>query len=231
MEHEFISCGPRVGCLNGGFGEECLNCCAFYKARAIAGKKGQHTTYRAYRKAVDNDNWSGKLGYIPNWADKLGHTGFEGVSYKFLLSYMSDCGLWPKTDILQVMKEIYLRPRHEFYLLTKIPSELGKSMEYARECMLRIGIDITKFNNLHIATSVGLKKSLFRIDQLNKSFKEYRKELFAKPLLEDLGDVNLGAIEAIRISAEKGQNKRDHKNIWSSNLIVQAKEQDVIVLP
>lgn len=232
MKYEFVSYGPGIGCKSEGFGTECKNCCALTKARTLAGKKGQTFNLIANTVCKKDDEWfwSGKIEYLPNYRDKLLKCGKKGKVKRYLISYMSDPALWDNERIYDTILDIYEFRRQKFYWLTKAPILLSEKIEFARQCMLRRGIDITKFKNMRFCVSVGLKDSKFRVKQLQEYFKNYKKEIFAKPLLEDIGDIDLKNIESIRISAEKGKKKREFNKDWAYRLIKQAKAQNVKVI-
>lgn len=82
--------------------------------------------------------------------------------------------------------------------------------------------------NMWGGTTVGVQKSLARIDHLRKSnFKI--KFLSCEPLLEDLGEVDLTGIDWVIIGTESGTNRRPMKEAWANSLVRQCDAANVAV--
>jgi protein gp37 len=212
------------GCVPGGFGEECNNCCAIPTAQRISGTGGQAA--ELIKKVTTRTDgkicWSGDIRQNLRAYDLLTE---HGTPQNFLASYTCEIALLPAPAITRLVKKIYEYPIHIFTLLTKLPLRLYKSMMIASNKMRELGVDITELSNMRIATSVGFNKTKYRIDELKK-FKGFNLELFIKPLIGPVNGVNYEGISTVRINCEKGyKNKiRPYKQEWIDTIFKEARK-------
>jgi protein gp37 len=219
--HEYYSLDVNLGCKAGGFTEECANCCAVRSVCRNTGSGGKLAKLYLQVLNKEKNAFSGLIIPNPYWRNKL--TGNRAAPRKYMCSYQSEIALATPEQIEELLIEMYTHPKDDFTMLTKAPLLLRKSMLIAEESLKRIGIDIKKLANLHIATSVGEDRFKFRIDQL-RVFNGYDLHLFIKPFIGRIIEPNFKDISTIRLSAEKGRGARDFKEEWVDEIFSQIKK-------
>ena len=229
--YEFHALNPVIGCRNGGFGIECQNCCAITVVNKQTGRHGDVS--KICRKVIAKTNgkhhWNGKLIENPYW---LRHFKYNPSSkfLKYIVSYESDVSLWTPFQIASAYKLAYLAPKHQYYFLTKDPKTLLKKSEEAWDLLKLDEISLIKSRNIVICTSVGVNKALYRIEHLKKFSKYgFPLEVWFKPLLENIPNVDLSLINAIRVNAEKGKPNRDWEPSWIVSILKAARKYNTTV--
>jgi len=216
------------GCCPDKSDRECDNCCALENARILIGRGGpiarllRSVTIRRGEKIL----WANKIVENPYCWRKL--TGPNAKPKNFLVTYRGEIALANPSLFFKLLENIYSHQWHMFTILTRRPKLLRKKMTPAIKYMRKMGIEVSKLRNLSIGTSVGVNKYRYRIDELRK-FKGFNLELWCKPVLEYMHNLNLKGINSIRISKEKGKHKRKCKQVWIDDIGRSAIKQSVNV--
>lgn len=85
------------------------------------------------------------------------------------------------------------------------------------------------YDNVWLGVTVENRRSgLRRLDQL-RSIPAKVRFISAEPLLEDLGDLNLGGIHWVIVGGESGHGYRKMDPEWAANVIAQCRAQSVSV--
>jgi protein gp37 len=106
-------------------------------------------------------------------------------------------------------------PNLDYLLLTKRPQNYNKLLPIATR-------------NMWGGTTVGVKKSLARIEHLRNTYFPV-KFLSVEPLLEDLGELNLTGISWCVIGCESGSKRRPMKLEWAESIVDQFTAAEVAV--
>jgi protein gp37 len=220
-KNEFYSVDLNLGCKAGGFTKECLHCCAIRSARRNTGTGGELAKLYTLALNKEKNAFSGLIIPNPYWRNKL--TGLGAIPRKYMCSYQSEIALATPEQIQELIMEVHNHPKDDFTMLSKLPLVLRKSMLIAEESFKRIGIDIKKLPNLHIATSVGEDKYKFRIDHL-REFNGYDLHLFFKPFIGRVIEPNFKGISVVRFSPEKGPKARDFRQEWIDDVFKAARK-------
>jgi protein gp37 len=148
------------------------------------------------------------------------------------VSYTSDCAFWPAEIFEELLLDALNMKWITFTFLTKFPDLLLDKLTSATRNLRENGTNLSNMDNVIFATSVGLRSKKYRLDQLRK-FESLglgaHLQPWFKPVLEDLGRLDLSGFKSLRMQVEKGANKRPFEKRWLLSIIKQATEQGVVV--
>ena len=199
---------PFPGCRKVSPG--CANCYAERMAKRLKGKG-----VPAYRDVVDENGWTGKIGYntrgvtVPGkhkmvFCQSMGDLFYERVS--------AAC-------IELTVCEMRDQPQHIFQVLTKRIERVAGFVK---------GLTKPFPDNLWLGVTCENPDYRWRISVLRTIPAQVRFISF-EPLLEPIPDVELRGIDWCIIGAESGPGRRRCENRWITGLIVQADEANVPV--
>jgi len=221
---KYESFDPMFGCYPDDSDPECDNCCALENAKILIGQGGPIASLLKKVTIIQDGkiSWARKIIENPYCYKKLSGPNFKPKN--FLITYRGEIALANSIIFFKLLENIYSYRWHVFTILSKHPALLYKKMTPAIKYMDKMGIKVAKLKNLSIGTSVGINKYKYRIDELRK-FEGFDLELWCKPLLEYLYNLNLKGINSVRISAEKGKYKRKCKQEWIDGITRSAVKQ------
>jgi protein gp37 len=119
----------------------------------------------------------------------------------------------PFSFVDKVMNTITQTPRHRYQILTKRANRMA---EYFAQKTIP--------NNVWLGVTVEAASEKFRIDSLRKLPAAIRF-LSCEPLVDDLGELDLTAIDWIIAGGESGVQARPMKPEWVRSIMKQADEQ------
>lgn len=122
---------------------------------------------------------------------------------------------------LRVAATIKDTPWLDWLLLTKRPENVPF---ITAQIFPATQINLIALPNVWIGTSVGVRKTIDRIDALRQTCAPV-KFLSIEPLLEDLGELNLSRVDWVIIGGESGSGARPCNIEWMRSILRQAKEQ------
>jgi len=229
-DQQHISCNFTIGCKQGGFGPGCKNCCAIEVIVKLSGKKSPvaEIAKQVIHKVDGKWQWNGVIKENP-YAYRFLRNQNKDIC--IIATYCGECALASENALREFFWMVYANPKSKFVLLTKLPALLYDKVKKLKPDLFKYGIKVDKLKNLRIATSVENNEKKFRINQLAK-FKCLgftRLDVWFKPLLENIVNVDLTGIKSIRINVEKGKYKRCHEVFWIDLLSKQAVKQGVKV--
>jgi len=171
-------------------------------------------------------DWTNKTRVNYKWISELSGTG--KVKH-IMLTYMGEISSCNVEFLTAMFHYAFKYKRHDFVFITKFPSRLKKKWDAAARITTPGGIDPSKMRNIHVCASIESAKYKYKIDEL-REFDVINRHLFLKPLLDDLGELNLIGIDSVRVSKEVTIPKclaRECKPEWVARIRHQALEQDV----
>lgn len=140
------------------------------------------------------------VGKLKSWDKKA---AAAGERHRVFVNSLADiCDTYvPQEWREQVIDAALATPSLDYLLLTKRAQNYSKMF------------DVTP-SNMWAGTTVGVKKSLARIDHLRKT--DFRvKFLSIEPLLEDLGELDLTGIHWVIVGGESGRGARPMHLDWA----------------
>lgn len=184
---------------------ECDNC----YARVLSSRYGWA------KWGVDTPRHRTKLtvGKLKTWDKKALEAGERHRVFVNSLSDICDSAVeqeWRNSVVDYALQT----PNLDYLLLTKRPANIPAMF----------GIPP---RNFWMGTTVGVKRSLYRIDRLRESQNFTVKFLSCEPLLEDLGTLNLKQINWVIVGGESGGGKRSFNPDWARSIRDQCKEAGV----
>lgn len=157
---------------------------------------------------------------LPEWDGQRALADFRKMPHKAVcfINDMSDTyhEHISLAHIHMIHQEIkYTRPDATCLILTK---RIERALELAPRLVWP--------KNLWLGTSIENQRVLNRIDLLRQTPAQHRF-LSLEPLLEDLGPLDLSAMEWVIVGGESGPSRRRFDPAWARNIRVQCEEQQV----
>lgn len=226
----FRSLDIAYGCKNGGFGEECRNCCALPVMDKISGQDGRsgELARSVIRKENGKTCWNDEIKANPGAYKELLNR-INGKKRYYIVCYCSDISLCPEYILEEFFWISLLCRKHSFTLLTKNPTLLYQKVENIFKRFALKGLYSKSFRHIRFAVSIGQNKTLYRLNQIRKFRKLGFKhiDVWFKPLIENINKVDLHGISSIRVNLEKDHGWIRGSVKWMESIIKQAKEQKV----
>ena len=198
---------PVVNCTK--CSPECKNCYMFDTAKRINAsgkayrkKHGKHPPPQmdAYRKLNQGPQMVPESMNIPRkW--KKGRMIFVCSMSDLFHADIED---WYIKAVFQVMNEC---PQHTFQVLTKRSDRLAQ-----------IASQLTWTDNIWIGVSVGVKKSVYRIHDLQTVKQAKVRFLSVEPLLENIPNMPLDGIDWVICGGESGSKHRPMDLAWARSV-------------
>ncbi len=228
---------PVRGCsmAKGSETTECLNCyAARMAARDLPGHRSPTTGEPFAIMRPSGPRWTGKVELIPHMLD---------VPLKrrkpttWFVNSMSDLfhESLPFESIDEVFSVMGGNRKHTFQVLTKRPEimrkYIGRFKPDGRGWVTPGGLDAELTHcpvdanrwpmpNVWLGTSVGVRSTLHRIDELRETPAAVRF-LSLEPLLEDLGTLDLRGINWVIAGGESGPGARPCDIAWIRSIVKQ----------
>ncbi len=225
---------PVRGCsmAKGSEATECLNCyAARMAARGLPGHKSPTTGEPFAIMRPSGPRWTGKVELIPHMLDVPFNRRKPTTWFVNSMSDLFHESL-PCRDIDKVFAVMSQSPQHIFQILTKRPEVMREYMvaERTPDGIDEAGVSFgwchanieSRFPvpNVWLGTSVGVRSTLHRIDQLRETPAAVRF-LSLEPLLEDLGTLDLRGIHWVIVGGESGPGARPCDVAWIRSIVAQ----------
>lgn len=152
-------------------------------------------------------------GKLNAWDKKA---GLAGERHRVFVNSLSDtCDAKVPQDWRdEIVTSAVSTPNLDYLILTKRPQSLCEMFPMVT-------------GNMWFGTTVGVKKSLRRIDHLRSMDYASIRFLSIEPLLEDLGEIDLTGIDWVIVGGESGTGKRPFNADWARSIRDQCKAQQV----
>ncbi len=123
-------------------------------------------------------------------------------------------GSWvPPEWTTAVLDVVRANPQHVFQFLTKEPRRLPEFNPYPRNAWVGASVDFKR----------RLRPTLSAMRNVNATIRWISFE----PLLEDVGDTDLAALEWVVIGGQTGRGRCQPEDAWIDNLLIGAGERPV----